>query len=186
MSRVSSTMLGCPLEIVADAARLIESSLHPLQFQVQVVIFACIFCFELWRRSRERMRLMNTADKAPPVREIDGSMLEGGGQILRMTCAYSAIFGFPVRVKNVRAGRSKPGLALQHVESLRLMKDIAQGTLLGDEVRSSQVTFMPNSLSPGDHFADPGTAGSMTLMIQASLFPLLFAGGDCTLECHGG
>jgi len=132
------------------------------------------------------MRLMNTADKAPPVREIDGSMLEGGGQILRMTCAYSAIFGFPVRVKNVRAGRSKPGLAIQHVESLRLMRDIAQGTLLGDEVRSSQVTFMPNSLSPGDHFADPGTAGSMTLMIQASLFPLLFAGGDCTLECHGG
>jgi len=113
-------------------------------------------------------------------------MLEGGGQILRMTCAYSAILGFPVRVKNVQAGRSKPGLAIQHVESLRLMKEIAQATLLGDEVRSSQVTFMPNSLSPGDHFADPGTAGSITLMIQASFFPLLFAGGDCTLECHGG
>jgi len=181
MDCMSSAMSGCPFEVKAVAA-----SFRALQFPVQIVIFFCLFCVALWWHRRRAACQVKTADKAQQLREVDGSMLEGGGQILRMACAYSAIFGFPVTVKNVRAGRSKPGLAIQHVESLRLVREIAQGTLQGDEVRSSQVTFMPNCLAPGDHFADPGTAGSISLMVQASLFPLLFAGGDCTLECHGG
>ena len=46
---------------------------------------------------------------------IDGNFLEGGGQILRISAALSAILNLPVRVFNVRAGRSSPGLRPQHL-----------------------------------------------------------------------
>lgn len=51
-----------------------------------------------------------------PVKDIDGSMLEGGGQILRMALAFSVLKQIPVRVFNIRAGRSNPGLRAQHLK----------------------------------------------------------------------
>jgi len=39
-----------------------------------------------------------------------GSMLEGGGQILRNAAALAAVTGTHVVVRNIRAKRMKPGL----------------------------------------------------------------------------
>lgn len=41
-----------------------------------------------------------------------------GGQILRISISLSAILGVPVRVTKIRAGRSKPGLAAQHLKGI--------------------------------------------------------------------
>jgi len=49
---------------------------------------------------------------------IDGSIMEGGGQILRISSALSAILGIPIKICNIRAGRSTPGLRPQHVTSM--------------------------------------------------------------------
>jgi RNA 3'-terminal phosphate cyclase (ATP) len=46
---------------------------------------------------------------------IDGSLLEGGGQTLRISSALSAILGVPIRIHSIRAGRSTPGLRPQHL-----------------------------------------------------------------------
>jgi len=46
---------------------------------------------------------------------IDGSQGEGGGQVLRISSALSAILGLPIKINNIRAGRSKPGLRPQHL-----------------------------------------------------------------------
>jgi hypothetical protein len=39
-----------------------------------------------------------------------------GGQILRMALAFSVLKQIPVRVFNIRAGRSNPGLRAQHLK----------------------------------------------------------------------
>ena len=41
---------------------------------------------------------------------LDGSMGEGGGQVLRSSLALSMVTGTAFRLVRVRAGRSKPGL----------------------------------------------------------------------------
>eukprot|EP00930_Biecheleria_cincta_P014766 TRINITY_DN12568_c1_g1_i1.p1 TRINITY_DN12568_c1_g1~~TRINITY_DN12568_c1_g1_i1.p1 ORF type:complete len:835 (-),score=172.22 TRINITY_DN12568_c1_g1_i1:117-2621(-) len=121
--------------------------------------------------------------------QVDGSILEGGGQILRMTAALAALLGKTVEIRNIREGRSKPGLMAQHVQSLRLVRDICSGKLGSDHVGSSTVTFVPGQLKSVVLKADPGTAASITLMMQAALFPMIFASTQwmgCSATLTGG
>lgn len=41
---------------------------------------------------------------------IDGSEGEGGGQVVHNACALSFVTGKAVRIEDIRAKRSKPGL----------------------------------------------------------------------------
>jgi len=90
---------------------------------------------------------------------IDGSIMEGGGQILRISSALSAILGIPVKISNIRAGRSTPGLRPQHVTSLKLVKDLSNGVLDGDFVGSTEITFVPGDMRGGEFSVDTKTAG---------------------------
>ncbi|MDO9046026.1 MAG: RNA 3'-terminal phosphate cyclase [Methanobacteriaceae archaeon] len=43
--------------------------------------------------------------------EIDGSLGEGGGSIVRISTALSALTSKPIHIFNIRAKRTKMGLA---------------------------------------------------------------------------
>jgi RNA 3'-terminal phosphate cyclase (ATP) len=118
---------------------------------------------------------------------IDGSMGEGGGQILRSALALSVITGTPFRIENIRANRKpKPGLRRQHLTAVRAAAQICGGAVEGDAVESSKLTFRPGKVVPGDYTFDIGSAGSTTLVLQTVLPPLLLAGGPSTLVLEGG
>jgi len=119
------------------------------------------------------------------VTEIDGSMGEGGGQVLRMAVALSAVTNTPVRVTNVRARRKNPGMASQHVAAVRAVAEISGAEVTGADVGSRVVEFAPHRLRSGRYSVDVGTAGSVTLVLQAAL-PAAFSVGNVELRIRGG
>jgi len=90
--------------------------------------------------------------------------------------ALSAVTGREVAVRNIRAKRDKPGLAPQHLAAVRAVATLCRGQVEGLALRSREVRFAPGALSGGEHRFDVGTAGSISLVLQA-LLPALIAGG---------
>jgi RNA 3'-terminal phosphate cyclase (ATP) len=118
--------------------------------------------------------------------EIDGSEGEGGGQIVRNSCALSLVTGQPFRITNVRGKREKPGLMRQHVTAIEAACRIGAATCEGVAVGSSEISFTPGRVTPGDYHFAVGSAGSTGLVFQTVLMPLLLAGGSSRLVLEGG
>lgn len=117
---------------------------------------------------------------------IDGSFGEGGGQIIRSSCALSLITGKPFRIFNVRARREKPGLQRQHLTAVLSAAKVGQASVEGAEVKSQAFTFTPGEVTPGEYTFSIGTAGSSTLVLQTVLPPLMIARAPSILTLEGG
>src|SRR5207244_7716022 len=111
---------------------------------------------------------------------------EGGGQLVRMAVALSALTATPVRVVRIRAGRPVPGLASQHVTALQAVAELCSGELKGVDVGSSTIEFRPGTIAAGRYAFDVGTAGSVTLVLQAVLPVACAASGAVRLHLVGG
>jgi RNA 3'-phosphate cyclase len=118
--------------------------------------------------------------------EIDGSMGEGGGQVLRTALSLSCVLRRPVRISNIRAGRENPGLRPQHLAVCNLLGQISGAKMEGAAIGSREITFEPGGIAGGDYKFDIGTAGSCTLLLSAALPAMLFASNGCSLEITGG
>lgn len=117
---------------------------------------------------------------------IDASQGEGGGQILRTALSLSILTQTPVRLTNIRAKRSKPGLMRQHLTCVRAATAIANAVVLGDELGSSSLIFTPRPVRGGEYAFAIGTAGSCALVLQTVLWPLLFADTPSQVSIEGG
>jgi len=117
---------------------------------------------------------------------IDGSVGEGGGQVLRSSLTLSLATGKPFRITGIRAGRSKPGLGRQHLTAVRAAKEVGNAKVMGDEIGSTDLTFVPQGVKAGDYHFAVGTAGSATLVMQTVLPALLTAEGPSNLVLEGG
>ncbi len=117
---------------------------------------------------------------------IDGSMGEGGGQVLRTSLALATVTGRAFRMENIRAGRRKPGLLRQHLTAVRAAAEISQAELRGDALQSMELVFEPGPVRPGTYHFSVGTAGSATLVFQTVLPALALAAGPSELVLEGG
>jgi RNA 3'-terminal phosphate cyclase (ATP) len=117
---------------------------------------------------------------------IDGSMGEGGGQILRTAIAFSAVLRVPVRIYNIRAKRRNPGLRPQHLTAVKAIAEITGGHVEGLKVGSMEIEFHPGRIRRGYYSFNIGTAGSISLLLQAVLPALAFAEGPVRLRVIGG
>jgi len=118
--------------------------------------------------------------------KLDGSYLEGGGQIARTALALSTIKQKVVEITNIRKGRSQPGLKNQHLFCIKALKQLCNAHAEGDELGSTYLKFYPNKLKPQTLNIDIGTAGSISLLLQSILPPLIFAKSKSRVNIIGG
>ena len=113
-------------------------------------------------------------------------MGEGGGQILRSSLAMSALTGAPIRIEKIRAGRKKPGLLRQHLTAVQAAQAICEAKVEGAELKAQTIEFAPGPVRGGEYEFKIGSAGSVMLVLQTILPPLLFADGPSTVALEGG
>ncbi len=117
---------------------------------------------------------------------LDGSIGEGGGQILRTALSLSLITGTPFRLQRVRAHRPRPGLQRQHLASVEAALRVSGGRVSGATLGSTELAFEPGRVRPGSYRFAVGTAGSATLVLQTVLLPLAVAEAPSRLVLEGG
>lgn len=118
--------------------------------------------------------------------QIDGSYLSGGGQILRTALALSLLTKKPFTIKNIRKARNNPGLRPQHLECVKIAQQISNAEVEGAEINSTNITFIPKDIKKTNVASDIGTAGSITLLLQSILLPLILHNKKSILKIKGG
>lgn len=118
--------------------------------------------------------------------EIDGSLGEGGGQLLRSSLTLAAITGLPFRMTRIRARRRPPGLKAQHLKAVEAVAAVCGARVEGARLGSWTLSFEPGPIAPGEFSIDIGTAGATSLVLRAILPPLGLAPGESRIDLRGG
>jgi RNA 3'-terminal phosphate cyclase (ATP) len=118
--------------------------------------------------------------------EIDGSLGEGGGQIIRSSLALSLVTGRPIRLSKIRAGRKKAGLLKQHLTAVSAAAEVGRAEVDGATLGAKELTFSPTGIFAGRYRWDIGSAGSTTLVAQTVLPALLMADRPSQITISGG
>lgn len=116
--------------------------------------------------------------------ELDGSL--GGGQVLRSALSLSMITGRSLKISQIRAKRSRPGLMRQHLTAVLAAAQVCGAQVTGAELGSQALTFVPGPIQGGDYRFAIGTAGSCSLVLQTLLPALLYAPTPSSVHVSGG
>ncbi len=120
--------------------------------------------------------------------DINCSYGEGGGQLVRSAVALSAVTGIPIKLTGIRANRPKPGLASQHITAIKAVAKLCNGNHSELQLGTTTLKFESGKVMSGKFEFDIGTAGSITLVLQACLLPALFGElkGELAIKVRGG
>ncbi len=117
---------------------------------------------------------------------IDGSYGEGGGSIVRQAVSLAAVTGTEIEIENIRKGRCTSGLKEQHLQGVRAVASLCDGSLEGDVIGSCDIKFVPGDSFKSSLKVNIGTAGSVGLVLQALMLPCFFSSKNIKIEIKGG
>ncbi|KAF3010880.1 hypothetical protein E8E13_009584 [Curvularia kusanoi] len=117
---------------------------------------------------------------------LEGTTLEGGGQLLRIALGLSTLTKTPVNITNIRGKRpGGGGLKAQHLTSMLWLGQASNARISGAGLKGKEITFTPKALPTLHHDVTAGhvsisqsTPGSINLVLQAVLPYLLFCGAQ--------
>jgi RNA 3'-terminal phosphate cyclase (ATP) len=118
--------------------------------------------------------------------EIDGSYAEGGGQILRTALSLSILKQKPFHIQQIRINRPDKGLKKQHETTLYALQKICAAKVSTFKIGTLDLTFEPGPFFAQKNEIDIETAGSITMLLQSLLLPMIFGEGTTTLTIRGG
>jgi len=118
---------------------------------------------------------------------LDGSIGEGGGQVLRSSLTLAILTSQPFKIENIRAKRPNPGLRPAHVLAVKAAAQISAARYKGASVGSMTLYFEPGQVRSGQYHLDIGTAGATSLVLQTIVLPLALRGsGPSEVTITGG
>lgn len=115
---------------------------------------------------------------------LEGTTLEGGGQLVRIALGLSSLTKQPVNITNIRGKRAGGGgLKAQHLTSAQWLGQACNARLSGMGLKSKEITFRPDQAKATFRAEAQGneihikqnTPGSINLIFQAILPYLLFS-----------
>ena len=114
--------------------------------------------------------------------EIAWSRGEGGGQAVRTSVAMAAITGKATHLTRIRENRPTQGLSKQHCTAVNAVAQMTGATIIGNTLGSQDLTVLPGTDKEYDIVMDVGSAGSVTLVLQA----MMLASKNHTKSVHMG
>jgi RNA 3'-phosphate cyclase len=118
--------------------------------------------------------------------EIDGSQKSGSGTILRLAVALAAATGEPLNIFNIRQNRPQRGLKPQHLEAVLTAAKLCNAEVKGATLGSKELWFKPRKVNGGNFEAEIGTAGSIPMLLLATLPICIFAKDPVRLHVAKG
>ena len=118
--------------------------------------------------------------------KINGGHGEGGGQIIRTAITLSCITKKPIHIENIRKNRKVSGLRPQHVTAIKILQKISNAKVIGGEIGSTELKFIPNDIKSLELVEDIGTAGSISLILQVLIPVIAVSKKKFKLKIKGG
>ncbi|GAW18754.1 hypothetical protein ANO14919_082360 [Xylariales sp. No.14919] len=113
--------------------------------------------------------------------ELDGSIYEGGGGLIRYAINYASLLNKPIHIHSIRANRPDvQGLRSEHTVAITTLSQLASVAVEGNTSGSRELRFTPNIGFNGPIIAAPDkigvtAEGAASILLIAILPYILFS-----------